>query len=60
VDSIVFSVKGIEMEGFLTDPDPPEGDVKRAMIARAGVGTRGPDGAGQRRDHDHEGAQHDV
>lgn len=29
VDQIVFSVKGIEMEGFLTDPDPLEADVKR-------------------------------
>jgi DeoR/GlpR family transcriptional regulator of sugar metabolism len=35
VDRIVFSVKGIEMEGFLTDPDPLEADVKRAMIDRA-------------------------
>jgi DeoR/GlpR family transcriptional regulator of sugar metabolism len=35
VDRIVFSVKGIEPEGFLTDPDPLEADVKRAMIARA-------------------------
>jgi DeoR/GlpR family transcriptional regulator of sugar metabolism len=35
VDRIVFSVKGIEPEGFLTDPDPLEADVKRAMISRA-------------------------
>jgi len=35
VDRIVFSVKGIEREGFLTDPDPLEADVKRAMIDRA-------------------------
>lgn len=35
VGRIVFSVKGIEMEGFLTDPDPLEADVKRAMIERA-------------------------
>jgi DeoR/GlpR family transcriptional regulator of sugar metabolism len=35
VDRIVFSVKGIEREGDLTDPDPLEADVKRAMIARA-------------------------
>jgi DeoR/GlpR family transcriptional regulator of sugar metabolism len=35
VDRIVFSVKGIEPEGFLTDPDPLEADVKRAMIGRA-------------------------
>ncbi len=35
VDRIVFSVKGIEREGLLTDPDPLEADVKRAMIDRA-------------------------
>jgi DeoR/GlpR family transcriptional regulator of sugar metabolism len=35
VDRIVFSVKGIEMEGYLTDPDPLEAEVKRAMIDRA-------------------------
>ena len=35
VDRIVFSVKGIEMEGYLTDPDPLEAEVKRAMIGRA-------------------------
>ena len=35
VDQIVFSVKGIEMEGYLTDPDPLEAEVKRAMIDRA-------------------------
>lgn len=35
VDRIVFSVKGIEKEGFLTDPDPLEAEVKRAMIERA-------------------------
>jgi DeoR/GlpR family transcriptional regulator of sugar metabolism len=35
VDRIVFSVKGIERGGFLTDPDPLEADVKRAMIGRA-------------------------
>lgn len=35
VDRIVFSVKGIEREGFLTDPDPLEAEVKRAMIDRA-------------------------
>jgi DeoR family transcriptional regulator of aga operon len=34
-DRIVFSVKGIEREGFLTDPDPLEAEVKRAMIERA-------------------------
>jgi DeoR/GlpR family transcriptional regulator of sugar metabolism len=35
VDRIVFSVKGIETEGYLTDPDPLEAEVKRAMIDRA-------------------------
>ena len=35
VDRIVFSVKGVEREGFLTDPDTLEADVKRAMINRA-------------------------
>jgi DeoR/GlpR family transcriptional regulator of sugar metabolism len=35
VDRIVFSVKGIEREGLLTDPDPLEADVKRTMIDRA-------------------------
>jgi DeoR/GlpR family transcriptional regulator of sugar metabolism len=35
VDRIIFSVKGIELEGFLTDPDPLEAEVKRAMIERA-------------------------
>jgi hypothetical protein len=35
VDQIAFSVKGIEMEGYLTDPDPLEAEVKRAMIDRA-------------------------
>lgn len=35
VDRIVFSVKGIEIEGYLTDPDPLEAEVKRAMIGRA-------------------------
>jgi DeoR family transcriptional regulator of aga operon len=35
VDRLVFSVKGIERGGFLTDPDPLEAEVKRAMIGRA-------------------------
>jgi len=35
VDRIVFSVKGIEPKGFLTDPDPLQAEVKRAMIDRA-------------------------
>jgi DeoR/GlpR family transcriptional regulator of sugar metabolism len=37
VDRLVFSVKGIEGTGFLTDPDPLEAEVKRAMIDRARV-----------------------
>jgi DeoR/GlpR family transcriptional regulator of sugar metabolism len=35
VDRVVFSVKGIEPNGSLTDPDPLESEVKRAMISRA-------------------------
>ncbi len=35
VDRVVFSVKGIEPAGYLTDPDPLEAEVKRAMIERA-------------------------
>ncbi len=34
-DRVVFSVKGIEREGYLTDPDPLEAEVKRTMISRA-------------------------
>jgi DeoR/GlpR family transcriptional regulator of sugar metabolism len=34
-DRVVFSVKGISAEGFLTDPDPLETEVKRAMITQA-------------------------
>jgi DeoR/GlpR family transcriptional regulator of sugar metabolism len=34
-DRIIFSVKGIEAGGYLTDPDPLEADVKRAMIERS-------------------------
>jgi DeoR/GlpR family transcriptional regulator of sugar metabolism len=34
-DRVVFSVKGISAEGFLTDPDALEAEVKRAMISRA-------------------------
>jgi DeoR/GlpR family transcriptional regulator of sugar metabolism len=34
-DRIVFSVKGIEPGGYLTDPDPFEAEVKRAMIDRS-------------------------
>ena len=35
VDRLVLSVTGIEAEGFLTDPDPLEAEVKRAMIDHA-------------------------
>lgn len=35
VDRVLFSVKGIECDGSLTDPDPLEAEVKRAMISRA-------------------------
>jgi len=35
VDRVVFSVKGIEPNGSLTDPDPLESEVKRAMVSRA-------------------------
>jgi DeoR/GlpR family transcriptional regulator of sugar metabolism len=34
-DRVVFSVKGISSEGFLTDPDALESEVKRAMISQA-------------------------
>ena len=34
-DRVVFSVKGISEEGFLTDPDALEAEVKRAMITHA-------------------------
>jgi DeoR/GlpR family transcriptional regulator of sugar metabolism len=34
-DRVVFSVKGISGEGFLTDPDALEADVKREMISQA-------------------------
>jgi DeoR/GlpR family transcriptional regulator of sugar metabolism len=34
-DHVLFSVRGITGEGFLTDPDPLESEVKRAMIRRA-------------------------
>ncbi len=39
VDRVIFSVKGIEPEGFLTDPDALESDVKRAMITHARAAT---------------------
>ena len=34
-DHVIFSVRGITPEGFLTDPDPLEAEVKSAMIRRA-------------------------
>jgi DeoR/GlpR family transcriptional regulator of sugar metabolism len=34
-DHVLFSVRGLTSEGFLTDPDPLESEVKRAMIRRA-------------------------
>lgn len=34
-DRVIFSVKGIESNGSLTDPDLLESEVKRAMISRA-------------------------
>lgn len=34
-DKCLFSVKGVTPEGYLTDPDPLETEVKRTMIARA-------------------------
>jgi DeoR/GlpR family transcriptional regulator of sugar metabolism len=34
-DHVFFSVRGLTDEGFLTDPDPLESEVKRAMIRRA-------------------------
>src|SRR3954468_12724406 len=34
-DHVIFSVRGLTPDGFLTDPDPLEAEVKRTMIARA-------------------------
>jgi DeoR/GlpR family transcriptional regulator of sugar metabolism len=34
-DHVIFSVRGLTPDGFLTDPDPLEAEVKRAMINRA-------------------------
>jgi DeoR/GlpR family transcriptional regulator of sugar metabolism len=34
-DQVVFSVAGLTDQGHLTDPDPLEAEVKRAMIRRA-------------------------
>jgi DeoR/GlpR family transcriptional regulator of sugar metabolism len=34
-DRVIFSCKGIERQGYLTDPDSLEAEVKRAMISRS-------------------------
>src|SRR3954466_9523429 len=34
-DHVIFSVRGVTPDGFLTDPDPLEAEIKRTMIARA-------------------------
>jgi DeoR/GlpR family transcriptional regulator of sugar metabolism len=34
-DHVIFSVRGLTGDGYLTDPDPLESEVKRAMITRA-------------------------
>jgi DeoR/GlpR family transcriptional regulator of sugar metabolism len=34
-DHVIFSVRGVTADGLLSDPDPLEAEVKRAMIARA-------------------------
>jgi DeoR/GlpR family transcriptional regulator of sugar metabolism len=34
-DQVIFSVAGLTDEGHLTDPDPLEAEIKRAMIYRA-------------------------
>lgn len=34
-DKVFLSVKGLTPDGYLTDPDPLEAEVKRAMIKRA-------------------------
>ncbi|QYJ14956.1 Lactose phosphotransferase system repressor [Rubrobacter xylanophilus DSM 9941] len=34
-DKLFFSVKGVTPDGYLTDPDPLEAEVKRAMIERS-------------------------
>ena len=33
-DQVIFSVRGLSQDGFLTDPDPLESEVKGAMIRR--------------------------
>jgi DeoR/GlpR family transcriptional regulator of sugar metabolism len=35
-DQVLFSVRGVTADGHLTDPDPLEAEVKRAMVRRAG------------------------
>jgi DeoR/GlpR family transcriptional regulator of sugar metabolism len=34
-DRVIFSCKGIERQGYLTDPDSLEAEVKRAMISHS-------------------------
>jgi DeoR/GlpR family transcriptional regulator of sugar metabolism len=34
-DHVIFSVRGLTPDGYLTDPDPLEAEVKRAMIRRS-------------------------
>jgi len=36
-DRLFFSIKGLAPDGMLTDADPLEAEVKRAMIARSGA-----------------------
>jgi len=38
-DHVIFSVRGLTPDGFLTDPDTLEAEVKRAMIPQAGEST---------------------
>jgi DeoR/GlpR family transcriptional regulator of sugar metabolism len=35
VDKVFFSVKGLTESGYLSDPDPLEAEVKRAMIEQS-------------------------
>lgn len=44
-DKALVSVKGVTPDGYLTDPDPLEAEVKRAMIERSGEPTLLVDGA---------------
>jgi DeoR/GlpR family transcriptional regulator of sugar metabolism len=34
-DKVFFSIKGLTPDGYLTDPDPLEAEVKRSMIEHA-------------------------